>query len=102
MSQTAELTLDNRLTLGLMGLDELHLRVLAASSDIPKERKNARIGASNVASMVVPTDPSAVLNLLRKGRHWVLVVRYMNYGSGSTLMIVDRSFSSQTSYVCPF
>jgi len=46
------------LTLGLMGLDELHLRVLATSSDDPKERKNAQ----------------KVLRLLTKGRHWVLVV----------------------------
>ncbi|KAH9850607.1 DUF21-domain-containing protein [Lenzites betulinus] len=46
------------LTLGLMGLDELHLRVLAASSDLPKERKNAQ----------------KVLKLLNRGRHWVLVV----------------------------
>ncbi|KAI0641076.1 DUF21-domain-containing protein [Trametes meyenii] len=46
------------LTLGLMGLDELHLRVLAAASDHPKERKNAQI----------------VLKLLSRGRHWVLVV----------------------------
>ncbi|KAI0078552.1 hypothetical protein K474DRAFT_1660372 [Panus rudis PR-1116 ss-1] len=46
------------LTLGLMGLDELHLRVLAASSDDPKERANA----------------SKVLSLIRKGRHWVLVI----------------------------
>jgi hypothetical protein len=29
------------LTLGLMGLDELHLRVLSASSENPKERSNA-------------------------------------------------------------
>jgi hypothetical protein len=29
------------LTLGLMGLDELHLRVLASSSDNPRERSNA-------------------------------------------------------------
>lgn len=28
-----------------MGLDELHLRVLAASSDDPKEKKNAQKGA---------------------------------------------------------
>jgi len=35
----------SRLTLGLMGLDELHLRVLAASSDNPKERRNATKGA---------------------------------------------------------
>lgn len=47
------------LTLGLMGLDELHLRVLRTSSDDPKERENA----------------ASVLKLLSKGRHWVLVVR---------------------------
>ncbi|KAI0809194.1 hypothetical protein BC629DRAFT_1580488 [Irpex lacteus] len=46
------------LTLGLMGLDELHLRVLSASSESPKERQNA----------------AKVLRLLTKGRHWVLVV----------------------------
>ena len=32
------------LTLGLMGLDELHLRVLAMSSDDERERKNAAKG----------------------------------------------------------
>ncbi|PCH33131.1 DUF21-domain-containing protein [Wolfiporia cocos MD-104 SS10] len=46
------------LTLGLMGLDELHLRVLAASSDDPKERQDAQ----------------KVLGLLTHRRHWVLVV----------------------------
>ncbi|KAE9394337.1 DUF21-domain-containing protein [Gymnopus androsaceus JB14] len=46
------------LTLGLMGLDELHLRVLAASSDDQNEKKNAK----------------KVLKLMRRGRHWVLVV----------------------------
>ncbi|KAG9088455.1 hypothetical protein FRC07_012576 [Ceratobasidium sp. 392] len=46
------------LTLGLMGLDELHLRVLATSSDDPKEKMNA----------------NKVLKLMKKGRHWVLVV----------------------------
>ncbi|KAK7448455.1 hypothetical protein VKT23_013717 [Stygiomarasmius scandens] len=46
------------LTLGLMGLDELHLRVLATSSDDPAEKKNAK----------------KVLQLMTKGRHWVLVV----------------------------
>lgn len=46
------------LTLGLMGLDELHLRVLRASSDDPQERANA----------------AKVLRLLGRGRHWVLVV----------------------------
>ena len=34
-----------RLTLGLMGLDELHLRVLAASSEDVKERRNAQKGS---------------------------------------------------------
>ncbi|KAF9026831.1 DUF21-domain-containing protein [Hymenopellis radicata] len=46
------------LTLGLMGLDELHLRVLAASSDDPREKAHAR----------------KVLRLMGRGRHWVLVV----------------------------
>ncbi|KAK0494402.1 DUF21-domain-containing protein [Armillaria luteobubalina] len=46
------------LTLGLMGLDELHLRVLSASSGDPVEKKNAK----------------KVLALMQKGRHWVLVV----------------------------
>lgn len=32
------------LTLGLMGLDELHLRVLSTSSDDPAEKKNAQTG----------------------------------------------------------
>ncbi len=36
-----------RLTLGLMGLDELHLRVLAASSDDPVERANAIKGVAS-------------------------------------------------------
>ncbi|KAG1731330.1 uncharacterized protein EDB91DRAFT_1238957 [Suillus paluster] len=46
------------LTLGLMGLDELHLRVLSTSSEDKTERTNAQI----------------VLNLMQRGRHWVLVV----------------------------
>ncbi|KAG2135098.1 hypothetical protein DEU56DRAFT_807792 [Suillus clintonianus] len=46
------------LTLGLMGLDELHLRVLATSSEDLKEKHNAQ----------------EVLKLMQKGRHWVLVV----------------------------
>lgn len=36
---------DVRLTLGLMGLDELHLRVLSTSSDDETERRNAAQGA---------------------------------------------------------
>ncbi|KAF8798387.1 DUF21-domain-containing protein [Phlegmacium glaucopus] len=46
------------LTLGLMGLDELHLRVLATSSEDQREKRNAQ----------------KVLKLMQKGRHWVLVV----------------------------
>ncbi|KAJ7190988.1 hypothetical protein GGX14DRAFT_381590 [Mycena pura] len=46
------------LTIALMGLDELHLRVLAASSEDRTEQANAK----------------KVLALLQKGRHWVLVV----------------------------
>ncbi|KAF8168562.1 hypothetical protein B0H34DRAFT_646383 [Crassisporium funariophilum] len=46
------------LTLGLMGLDELHLRVLATSSEDLKEKRNAQ----------------KVMRLMGKGRHWVLVV----------------------------
>ncbi|KAJ7644587.1 hypothetical protein FB45DRAFT_987938 [Roridomyces roridus] len=46
------------LTLALMGLDELHLKVLATSSQDPKEQQNA----------------TKVMKLLHKGRHWVLVV----------------------------
>lgn len=39
-------TVNASLTLGLMGLDVLHLRVLATSSDDPKEKKNAQTGES--------------------------------------------------------
>ncbi|TFK24342.1 DUF21-domain-containing protein [Coprinopsis marcescibilis] len=46
------------LTLGLMGLDELHLRVLATSSSDADEKRNAQ----------------TVLNLMQGRRHWVLVV----------------------------
>ncbi|KAF9065354.1 hypothetical protein BDP27DRAFT_62094 [Rhodocollybia butyracea] len=46
------------LTLGLMGLDEMHLRVLAEASDCPEEKRNAK----------------KVLRLMDKGRYWVLVV----------------------------
>ncbi|KAF8798398.1 DUF21-domain-containing protein [Phlegmacium glaucopus] len=46
------------LTLGLMGLDELHLRVLATSSEDLTQRRDAQ----------------RVLELMQKGRHWVLVV----------------------------
>lgn len=49
----------NRLTIGLMGLDPLHLQVLASSADDPAEKANAK----------------KVLKLMRRGKHWVLVVR---------------------------
>ncbi|KAJ6590748.1 hypothetical protein B0H10DRAFT_2233554 [Mycena sp. CBHHK59/15] len=47
------------LTLGLMGLDELHLRVLVASSEDPAEKRNAK---------------KSLLRLMERGRHWVFVV----------------------------
>ena len=47
----------DRLTLGLMGLDELHLRVLATSSDDVVERKNAQKGASLI-SLPLLADPA--------------------------------------------
>ncbi|GHJ89220.1 hypothetical protein NliqN6_5622 [Naganishia liquefaciens] len=46
------------LTLALMGSDDMQLRVLATSSENPQERKHA----------------AKVLRLLKRGRHWVLVV----------------------------
>ncbi|KAF8190069.1 hypothetical protein BJ912DRAFT_1142806 [Pholiota molesta] len=46
------------LTLGLMGLDHLHLRVLATSSEDQAQKKNAQ----------------KVLKLMGRGKHWVLVV----------------------------
>lgn len=65
----------DRLTLGLMGLDELHLRVLSTSSDNPKERANAIKGVfAPVYRQTPPQHPLVVLNLLNRGRHWVLVV----------------------------
>lgn len=42
----AMLIVYHRLTLGLMGLDELHLRVLATSSEDLKEKRNAQKGGS--------------------------------------------------------
>ncbi|KAH0838815.1 hypothetical protein J3R83DRAFT_7218 [Lanmaoa asiatica] len=59
------------LTLGLMGLDELHLRVLATSSEDLVEKKNAQ----------------KVLNLMHKGRHWVLVVSAL----ASLFLIINES-----------
>ncbi|KAF9475347.1 DUF21-domain-containing protein [Pholiota conissans] len=46
------------LTLGLMGLDHLHLRVLATSSENLAQKRNAQ----------------KVLKLMEHGKHWVLVV----------------------------
>ena len=71
-----------RLTLGLMGLDELHLRVLAASSDNPKEKVNARKGRLHIVFQRYPLmNAWLVLNIMQKGRHWVLVVclRHIKY-----------------------
>ncbi|KAL1976209.1 hypothetical protein VTN31DRAFT_2491 [Thermomyces dupontii] len=60
-----------------MGQDEIHLRVLSSSGE-PAERKNA----------------AAVLKLLHKGKHWVLVTLLLsNVITNETLpIILDRSF----------
>jgi len=64
-----------------MGLDELHLRVLAASSDNPKEKVNARKGKLYVVFQQSPMNAWLVLNIMQKGRHWILVVclRHIEY-----------------------
>lgn len=64
------------LTLGLMGLDELHLRVLRTSSDDATE---VRLGSSSRPVSLSYTleqreNAAKVLRLLKRGRHWVLVV----------------------------
>jgi hypothetical protein len=64
------------LTLGLMGLDELNLRVLSAASDDEVEKKNA--GIVRICSVIIETDLMCktlqVLRLLHGRRHWLLVV----------------------------
>lgn len=50
------------LTLGLMGLDELHLRVLAASTEDTQESRDARKGEAHTQStfdgMAIRNDPN--------------------------------------------
>lgn len=48
----------HRLTLGLMGLDELHLRVLATSSEDLTEKRNAQKGA-------LPNSPCLISQLIK-------------------------------------
>lgn len=43
-----------RLTLGLMGLDELHLRVLATSSEDLDEKRNAQTGIAGLYLLWLP------------------------------------------------
>lgn len=59
-----------------MGLDELHLRVLATSSDDPQERKNAQKGSHYHLVIISWLNSFPVLRLLTHRRHWVLVVCY--------------------------
>ncbi|KAG6843878.1 hypothetical protein H0H87_012094 [Tephrocybe sp. NHM501043] len=54
-----------------MGLDELHLRVLATSSEDLAEKKNAK----------------TVLKLMSKGRHWILVLLLCNVVINESLPI---------------
>lgn len=73
-----------RLTLGLMGLDELHLRVLATSSDSPTTKKNAK----------------KVMKLLGRGKHWVLVVGVSNLTCmRCSYVICDRFSCYRTRFV---
>ena len=70
------------LTLGLMGLDELHLRVLATSSEDLTQKRNAQKGLNEIISSIIIIFIyihcffETVLKLMQKGRHWVLVVRF--------------------------
>jgi metal transporter CNNM len=61
------------LTLGLVGLEELHLRALATSSEDPNEQRNAQ----------------KVLHLMSKGRHWVLVVRSFHVSCSVLMMMIQ-------------
>lgn len=99
---------DVRLTLGLMGLDELHLRVLSTSSEDETERKNAVQGALQTPGALglglltqISDILSPVLKLLNKGRHWVLVVssQHLPCASISLTSGHDRFCSSGTSCV---
>lgn len=99
---------DVRLTLGLMGLDELHLRVLSTSSEDETERKNAAQGAPQSPGALslglltqISDILSSVLKLLNKGRHWVLVVSSQHFPCASVLLtnVNDRFCSSGTSCV---
>jgi metal transporter CNNM len=65
------------LTIALMGQDETYLHVLMESGETERERKNA----------------DAVMRLLKKGKHWVLVTLLLsNVITNETLPIVlDRS-----------
>lgn len=64
-----------------MGLDELHLRVLATSSEDLTEKANAKKGTNLVLHLAFyrsGTDADIVLQLMEKGRHWILVVSLFN------------------------
>ncbi|KAJ3748206.1 hypothetical protein EV360DRAFT_89828 [Lentinula raphanica] len=53
------------LTLGLMGLDELHLRVLAASSDDRQEKANAKKGiGGGIAAVVISTTAIVIFGII--------------------------------------
>lgn len=83
------------LTLGLMGLDELHLRVLAMSSDNEEEKRNATKGILHHHLSLVhrskqgyTTSLFLVLRLMKKGRHWVLVVCFSSSCPGLDLILL--------------
>ena len=57
-----------------MGLDELHLRVLATSSEDATVQMNAKTGTEYLRALPSWAKEDTVLRLLDKGRHWILVV----------------------------
>ena len=60
-------------TLELMGLDELHLRVLARFSEDYTQRRHAQKSPDEIIRLLIIFWRQ--LKLMQKGRHWVLVVR---------------------------
>ncbi|KAJ6628268.1 hypothetical protein B0H10DRAFT_2428861 [Mycena sp. CBHHK59/15] len=80
------------LMLGLMGFDEPHLRVLAASSEDPAEKRNAkRVRLRSSLSPPRSRRSRAVLHLMEKGRHWVLVMLLLASVIGGGFEVVALS-----------
>jgi metal transporter CNNM len=73
-----------------MGLDELHLRVLATSSEDLTQKRNAQKGLDEIISFIIIISIDffvIVLKLMQKGRHWVLVVLLL--GNVVSMCVLD-------------